>query len=290
MPEELLYGRVRWVRDGAVARIELASPDTRNALDGDMTLGLREASARLAAGADDGTLRVAVLTAQGPVFSVGGDLRWFAEAPDPSARIAETATLLHETLHTLAQLPLPVVSVVHGTVAGGGIGIALGADIVFAGTSAKLRVAYTAAGLSPDCGVSWLLARRIGQARALDLALTNRMVTAEELRQWGLVSRVVAQELLADKAEKAVQTLASGSAPALAVTKRLLREAGEPPTAFRSHLDAEAASIADLLRGPDGREGLSAFLGKRAPVFIPPRERISPTHATDLPDPASCLD
>ncbi|MFE5793953.1 enoyl-CoA hydratase/isomerase family protein [Streptomyces sp. NPDC056503] len=271
MPEELLYGRVRWVHDGAVARVELASPDTRNALDGDMTLGLREASARLAEGVDDGTLDVAVLTAQGPVFSVGGDLRWFAEAPDPSARIAETATLLHETLRTLAELPIPVVSVVHGTVAGGGIGIALGADIVLAGTAAELRVAYTAAGLSPGCGVSWLLARRIGQARAVDLAMTNRMVTAEELRQWGLVSRVVAQETLADEAEEVVQALASGSAPALAATKRLLREAGEAPTTFSAHLDAEAASIADLLGGPDGREGLSAFLGKRAPVFVSSR-------------------
>ena len=153
-----------------------------------------------------GGLRVAVLIAQGPVFSVGGDLRWFADTPEPSERIAETAALLHETLHTLARLPLPVVSVVHGPVAGGGIGIALGADIVLVGSAAKLRVAYTAAALSPDCGVSWLLARRIGLARALDLALTNRVVTAAELREWGLVSRVVEQEFLTDEAEEAVST------------------------------------------------------------------------------------
>ncbi|MCX5230933.1 enoyl-CoA hydratase/isomerase family protein [Streptomyces sp. NBC_00233] len=270
MDEELLHDRVRWVRDGTVARIELASPGTRNALDGAMALGLHEAAARLVEGAADGTLRVAVLTAQGPVFSVGGDLRWFAGAPDPSERIAETAALLHETLHTLARVSLPVVSVVHGTVAGGGIGIALGADIVLAGRAAKLRVAYTAAGLSPDCGVSWLLARRVGLARALDLALTNRVVTAAELREWGLVSRVVEQESLADEAEEAVRTLAGGSAPALAATKRLLREAGEPPRELEARLGAEAASIADLLRGPDGREGLSAFLDKRAPVFRSP--------------------
>ncbi|MFC8009014.1 enoyl-CoA hydratase/isomerase family protein [Streptomyces cinereoruber] len=220
MNEELLRDRVRWVRDGAVARIELASPGTRNALDGDMALALHEAASRLVAGAAEGSLRVAILTAQGPVFSVGGDLLWFAAAPDPSRRIAETATLLHETLHILAQVPLPVVSVLHGTVAGGGIGIALGADIVLAGDDAKLRVAYTAAGLSPDCGVSWFLARRIGQTQALDLALTNRMADAEE-----------------------------------------------PSLAFKAHLDAEAASITDLLKGPDGREDLSAFLEKRAPLF-----------------------
>ncbi|MFJ6423926.1 enoyl-CoA hydratase/isomerase family protein [Streptomyces hydrogenans] len=278
MDEELLHDRVRWVRDGTVARIELASPGTRNALDGAMALGLHEAAARLVEGAADGTLRVAVLTAQGPVFSVGGDLRWFADAPDPAERIAETAALLHETLHTLARVPLPVVSVVHGTVAGGGIGIALGADIVLAGSAAKLRVAYTAAGLSPDCGVSWLLARRVGLARALDLALTNRVVTAEELREWGLVSRVVEQESLADEAEEAVRILAGGSTPALAATKRLLREAGEPPRELAARLGAEAASIADLLRGPDGREGLSAFLDKRVPVFASPAPTEEASH------------
>ncbi|MFE5896942.1 enoyl-CoA hydratase/isomerase family protein [Streptomyces sp. NPDC056488] len=267
MNEELLRDRIRWVRDGAVARIELASPATRNALDGDMALALREVAARLAEGTAGENLRVALLTAQGPLFSVGGDLRWFAAAPDPSQRIAETATLLHETLHILAHIPLPVVSVLHGTVAGGGIGIALGADIVLAGSTAKLRVAYTAAGLSPDCGVSWFLARRIGQARALDLALTNRVVAAEELHQWGLVSRVVAQETLMNEAEEVVRTLVTGSAPALAATKQLLRDAGEPPPVFKARLDAEATSIANLLKGSDGREGLRAFLEKRAPLF-----------------------
>jgi 2-(1,2-epoxy-1,2-dihydrophenyl)acetyl-CoA isomerase len=141
---------------------------------------------------------------------------------------------------------------------------------VLADSAVKLRVAYTAAGLSPDCGVSWLLARRIGLARALDLALTNRVGTAAELREWGLVSRVVEQEFLTDEAEEAVQVLASSSVPALAATKRLLREAGEPSTAFAVRLSAEAASIAHLLRGPDGREGLSAFLDKRGPVVTSP--------------------
>ncbi|MGW8360904.1 enoyl-CoA hydratase/isomerase family protein [Streptomyces wedmorensis] len=147
---------------------------------------------------------------QAPTHVVGGDLRWFADAPRPWERVAETADLLHETLYTFAQVPLPVVSVVHGTVAGGGMGIALSGDIILVGSDAKLRVAYTAAGLSPDCGVSWLLARRMGLPQALDLALTNRLVTAEELRQWGLVSRVVAQESLAAEAEETVQALASG--------------------------------------------------------------------------------
>ncbi|MFG3055469.1 enoyl-CoA hydratase/isomerase family protein [Kitasatospora sp. NPDC048239] len=270
MSEELLHHRVRWVRDGAIARIELASPDTRNALDGNMALGLREATARLLAGAADGTLRATLLTAQGPVFSVGGDLRWFADTPDPSGRIGETAAILHEALNTLAHIPLPVVSAVHGTVAGGGIGIALSADIVLVGSAARLRVAYTAAGLSPDCGVSWFLARRIGLARALDLALTNRIVTADELHRWGLVSRVVAQEALAREAEEVVRLLAKGSAPAIAATKRVLRAASEPPSGLKTQLEAEAISIAELLGGPDGREGLSAFLSKRTPVFTTP--------------------
>lgn len=267
--EELLHDRVRWVRDGTVARIELASPGTRNALDGAMALGIHEAAAWLVEGTADDTLHVAVLTAQGPVFSVGGDVRWFADASGPSERIAETVTLLHETLHTLARVPARRERV-HGTVAGGGIGIGLGADIVLAGSAAKLRVAYTAAGLSSEYGVSGLLTRRIGLARVLDLALTNRVVTAAERREGGLVNRVVEQEFLADEAAEAVQVLASGSAPALAATKRLLRRAGEPSTAFATRLSAETALIARLVRGPDGREGLSAFPDQRAPVFTSP--------------------
>lgn len=264
---ELLYDRVRWIQDGAIARIELAHPAAGNALDGAMARGLLEAATRVSAGAADGSLRVAVLSAEGPVFSVGGNLRWFAEAEDRGEKIAETARLLHDALRSLAGAPLPVVSVVHGTVAGGGIGIALAGDIVLFGSGAKLRVAYTAAGLSPDCGTSWALTRRLGLARALDLALTNRVVTAAELEQWGLVSRVVAQEALVEEADRVVQLLAAGSAPALAATKQLLREADEQAATFDAQLDAEADFISALMAGPDGHEGVDAFIAKRTPVF-----------------------
>jgi 2-(1,2-epoxy-1,2-dihydrophenyl)acetyl-CoA isomerase len=161
------------------------------------------------------------------------------------------------------------VSVVQGVVAGGGIGVALAADVVLMARRARLRVAYTAAGLSPDCGVPAALARALGPARAMDLALTNRTLTAEEAAQWGLVSRAVDDDELEQVADGVVQQLADGPHEALVATRRLVRDAArlDGDAAWRAHLDAEAVSIAHLAGTADGREGVAAFLAKRPPRF-----------------------
>lgn len=262
---EVLQERIEWELDkDGLARIALAR-DPGNALDMAMARGLREAAGRVAGGAQDGSVRAVLLTARGSTFCVGGDLREFATATDRGEQVQAVADELHQAILALTQAPVPVVSVIHGTVAGGGIGLALAADIVLMAAEAKLRLAYTAAGLSPDCGSTWVLTHRLGTARAMDLALTNRAVTGEEAATWGLVSRTVPAADLRDTAEGIVTGLLSGPTGAYGQTKRLVATARA--RTLGEQLDEEAATIGKLIVGADGVEGVDAFLAKRTPVF-----------------------
>ncbi|MCU1691130.1 MAG: echA14 [Frankiales bacterium] len=262
---DLLHDRVRLVLDGPLARVTLARPGAGNGLDLAMAHGVREAVTRACAAVDAGTARVVVLAAEGPMFCVGGDLVEIDGVPDRSSHLAEIAAGLHDGIRMLAACPAPVVSVIGGTAAGGGLGLALSGDVVLAAETAVLTMAYTAAGLSPDCGTSWYLARRLGSARALDMALTNRRVTGAEAAEWGLVSRAVPREELDEAATTLALSLARGPRASLAETKRVVRAA--ELAALEAHLDDEAAGISRLVGEPDGIEGVTAFLAKRKPVF-----------------------
>jgi 2-(1,2-epoxy-1,2-dihydrophenyl)acetyl-CoA isomerase len=256
---------VQWSCVDGVAEILLNRPRQGNAISMDLARATRQAADEIAALADAGEARVVLLRGAGPAFCVGGDLTEFAAAGDPSAHIAQLAQLMHDAIIALVESPAPVISVVHGVAAGAGVGIALTADLVIATTEARFRAAYTGVGLSPDCGVSWLLGTKLGHAVGLDLALTNRAVAADEARQYGLVSRVVAAAELERTVAAVVEALKSGPPLAMAATKRLVREASE--SSLRAHLAEEAASIAALAGEPDGREGVAAFLAKRPPVY-----------------------
>lgn len=263
--DELLHGRVRLRTDAGTAVLTLARPDAGNGFDLDMAHGIRDAARAVADGGRDGSVRAAVLAAEGKVFSVGGDLAHFAAAPDRGERMREVAGALHEALRLLATAPVPVVTALHGVAAGGGIGLALVGDVVLAGPRAKFRLAYTAGGLSPDCGTSWILPRRIGHARAMDLALTNRVLGAEEAERWGLVSRLTGSDEVLDEALALARELADGAHEALAMTKHLIWTGQE--STFEAHLDREAETIARLVDTADAREGIDAFLTKRTPTF-----------------------
>lgn len=259
---ELLHERVRVDDAGPVGVLTLARPGAGNALDLAMGEALREAADRLARAE---AVRVVLLAAEGPVFCVGGDLRELGAADDPSELLARTADSVHAALTTLRELGRPTVTAVQGVAAGGGVGVALAGDLVLVGEGTRFLTAYTAAGLSPDCGVSWRLGRALGPALAADLMLTRRPFGARDAERWGLVSRVVPDAELLGRAAEVAGQLAAGSAPAQAEALRLLRAA--PATDWRPHLADEAATISRLAGEDDGREGVAAFLGKRSPAF-----------------------
>ncbi|MEU0070095.1 enoyl-CoA hydratase-related protein [Streptomyces sp. NPDC006332] len=251
---------VRVVRhvDGVVELL-LDDPARGNALDLPTAEALRDAAAQVTADPGGAVL----LRAAGGNFCVGGDLRAFAgRGADTATYVQAVAGAAHEAVRALHDLPVPVVSAVRGAAAGGGVGLALAGDIVVAARSARFRLAYTAIGLTPDCGASWILQRLLGPGRAADLILTNRVLTGEDAERWGLVSRVVEDDELDDTAHRTAAGLAAGSNTALRAAKALLRAGAEAP--LGEHLAAEAHSIATLAGGAEAQDAMAAFLAARS--------------------------
>lgn len=245
---------------GGIARITLDDADRGNPIHPGSVAALHDAVRR--AGAD--AARVIVLASTGRFFSVGGDIAGFGGAEDVGTFVDDLAEALHRVISELLRSPAVVVSVVHGVAAGAGFPLAAAADVVLAGTSAKFTLGYTKIGFSVDGGTS-LLVHTLGLHRALRMALLNDVITAEEAYAAGLVARVVEDDELAAAADAIAAQLAAGSAGAQGATKRLLRAVAEESP--ESVMRAESLSIRERATEPDGREGVRAFLEKRAPEF-----------------------
>jgi 2-(1,2-epoxy-1,2-dihydrophenyl)acetyl-CoA isomerase len=251
---------VRYSYDAGVARITLADGDRGNPIHPESVAALHDA---VRSAHRDGA-RVIVLAAEGRFFSVGGDLGAFSTADDVPAFIDDLAEALHRVVSELVRSDAIVVSAVQGTAAGAGFPLAAAADVVVAAESAKFSLAYTKVGLSPDGGSS-LLVHTLGLHRALRLALLGDLLTAQQAYDAGLVARVVPADELGAAVDAVVDTLAAGSGSAQAAAKRLLREVAVP--APESALRKETLSIRSLAGSSDGREGVAAFVEKRAPKF-----------------------
>lgn len=251
---------VRVAEDGAVVRITLARPERANALGLDTCDGLGEALKRIGEGTG-----CVLLLADGPNFCVGGDVRGFAAAEDVPAHIRLLADTVHAHLVALRESGVPLVAGVRGWAAGAGMSLALAADVLVLGETAKLRPGYAGIGVTPDCGMTWTLPRAVGAARAREILLTNRAVDAAEALAIGIASRVVPDEEVDAAAAAVAAQLAAGPTPALGATRRLVDAAAA--RTFAEHLDFEAASISEHAGLPHGREGITAFVEKRAPRF-----------------------
>ncbi|HEX9681652.1 MAG TPA: enoyl-CoA hydratase-related protein [Acidimicrobiales bacterium] len=252
---------VRCERHGGVAHLVLARPDAGNAIDLDVARALADAATALS---DDRGVRVVLLRSEGKDFCVGGDLRSFAQVRDLDRHLTEVTTHLHAAIARLARLDAPVIAAVQGSAAGAGMSLALGADLVVAAASARFVLAYTRVALSPDGGGSWYLPRLVGTRRALELALTNRALSAGDALEWGLVTRVVPDDALRSEAEALAGELAAMAPGSLAATKRLMRASlGNP---LETQLELESLALAENARR-DGPEGIAAFIEKRPPAY-----------------------
>ena len=148
---------------------------------------------RCAARPDD--VRAVVLTANGDMFCAGGDLKLFNQQDDGlPAFLTHTATMMHNGIIRFQYMDAPVVIAVNGTAAGAGFSMALSGDYVIAAEEAKFVSAYTASGLTPDGSSTYFIAKHVGLMRAKELALTNRVLSAQEAVDWGIASKVVARE------------------------------------------------------------------------------------------------
>lgn len=238
-----------------VAHIELNRPDAFNALDIPLALALRDAVAEAAA---DDDVKVVLLSGRGRAFCAGGDVKMMANAQSVAETVHELATAAHQGILALRQLPKPVVAVVHGSVAGGGVGLTCAADLLLAGQSTKFVAAYPGIAVTPDCSLSWALPRIIGERRALEFMLLNRPISAAQALDWGLVTEVHADETVHAAGLVLAQTLASGpAAAALGRTRLLVRNSAN--RALASHLDVEAESISDFAATSESQELVRAF-------------------------------
>ena len=249
--------------DNGVATLVLNRPDAANSLNMTMAQELMHAAIRCD---EDTSIRAVLLTGSGKMFCAGGDLKSFAEYGEalPSA-IKELTVYLHAAVSRLLRMQKPLIVAVNGTAAGAGFSLAMTGDLVLTARSAKFTMAYTAAGLTPDGGASYILPRLAGVRRAQQLILTNRRLSAEEALDWGLVTEVVDDDALATQAQALATQLASGPTRALAKTRELLL--GNWDNSLEAQLEQEARGIAAMTTTADGREGIDAFLNKRAPVY-----------------------
>ena len=250
------------VRDG-VAHITLNRPDAANSVNLQMARDLVDAAVRCG---QDTSVRAVLLHGNGRMFCSGGDLKAFAAAGDGlPAHLKDLTIHLHAAVSMLARMKAPVIAAVHGSAAGAGLPLACAADIVLAAESTRFTMAYTRAGLTPDGGSTFFLPRLVGQRRALELALMNRVLSAREALDWGIVTMVVPDEELLDQARSLAAQLAAGPTKAFAAAKRLLLS-GWTET-LESQLEQESRAITAMAATADASEGIAAFLEKRRPGF-----------------------
>ena len=159
----------------------------------------------------------------------------------------------------------PTIAAINGTAAGAGFSIAISADVVISTKSAKFVMAYTNAGLSPDGSSTYFLPRRIGDRRARELMLTNRVLSAEEALDWGLINKIVDQKNLSTTTRELAEEFASGPTLAYGKVKNLLNASFD--NGLETQMELETRGISDMARSSDGREGIQAFLNKRKPNF-----------------------
>lgn len=246
-----------------VATITLNRPDNANGINPQMGKDL----AAVAAYCDDQKeLKVALLCAKGKMFCAGGDLKTFAEFGDEAAlRIKTLADDLHRAVSIFSRMSPVFIVAVNGVAAGAGFSLAMAGDLVIACESAKFTMAYTAAGLSPDGGASYLLPRLIGLRATQELMLTNRRLSAVEAKELGLVTRVVSDDALPEEVDGLVKHMANTSATANGTVKQLLLSSFD--NSLETQMELEARSIANSVRSQDGQEGIRAFIEKRKPNF-----------------------
>ncbi len=257
------YSSLIFEVENGVGLIRLNRPDDGNTLSMEMVRELLDVASCCD---EDPGIRSVVLTGNGKMFCVGGDMKAFAAQGDKvSNYIKELTQILHSAISRLNWMDAPVVGAINGTAAGGGFSLALTADIAIAAESAKFTMAYTKAGLTPDASSSYFLARMVGLRRAKEMALLNPVLSARQALEWGLINSVVPDDHVLPTALEIARQWAKGPTRSYGETKRLILSGATE--SLESQMERESRTIAAMSGSADGREGIAAFVAKRPPQF-----------------------
>ena len=257
------YNSVIFEIENGVGLLRLNRPEEGNAITMEMAREILDVCARCD---EDPEVRSLVLTGNGKMFCVGGDMRAFAAQGETVSRyMKEITQTLHAAISRLNWMDAPVVGAINGTAAGGGFSLALTTDIAIAAESAKFTMAYTKVGLVPDASSSYFLTRMVGLRRAKEMALLNPVLSARQALEWGLINSVVPDDHVLPTALEIAHRWAKGPTRSLAETKRLILSGATE--SLESQMERESRTIAAMSGSADGREGIAAFVAKRPPTF-----------------------
>ena len=247
-----------------VAWITFSHPSQYNTIDRATADALLNAASQCCT---DPSIRAIVITGAGnKAFCAGADVAAFkSRSHDIESLLLEMTAPLHLAISRLSWGSAPVIAAVNGVAAGGGLGIVAAADLVIAAEGARFTSAYSQIGLTPDSSTSYFLPRLIGLRRATELYLTNRVLSAQEALEWGLVNKVVAAKSLHAIAAEMASTLAKGPARAHIAAKQLFHLGMND--SLETQMEREVRSIIEMSRTADGQEGIAAFSEKRKPSF-----------------------
>jgi 2-(1,2-epoxy-1,2-dihydrophenyl)acetyl-CoA isomerase len=258
------FETVRLATADGVATLTLNRPERLNSFTAAMHGEVRAALERLRA---DRSVRCLVLTGAGRGFCAGQDLN--DRAVDPGGAPVDLGASIENhykpLVLALRGLEMPTIAAVNGVAAGAGANLALACDLVFAARSASFIQSFSNIGLVPDSGGTWWLPRLVGPARAMGLALTADKLGAEDAAAWGLIWKCVDDDQLMPVVSALARRLAAGPTRGYVRTRQAIEAAALLPLA--ASLDLERDTQRELGYSDDYREGVAAFMAKRAPVF-----------------------
>lgn len=254
-------------RDGPVVTLTMDQPEQRNPLTGNSAVA--EFLAAIDRIDGDRDIRCVILTANGPSFSAGGDIREMKRQAEPAVSEMQIRADYRRGIQRLPlalfNLEVPVIAAVNGHAIGAGLDLACLCDIRIASERARFAESFVKLGIIPGDGGAWLLPRIIGLSRASELAFTGDVIDARQALEWNLVSRVVPHDALQDEARRLAARIAANASHGLRLTKRLIRESMH--ARLDTVLELSAAYQAIAHKTDDHREAVDAFLEKRVPRF-----------------------
>lgn len=245
-------------KEGQIAILSVDRPEALNALSREL---IDEMDVLVEEIRSDRELRCLILHSE-KNFAAGADIKKMVECDEEEAK----AFIFSPTYNKIADLSIPVIAAVEGYALGGGMELAMTADIRIAGEGAKMGFPEITLGIIPGAGGTIRVPRIIGEAKAKELIFTGDVITAQKAEAMGLVNRVVPDDQVFAEAKKLAEKLCRRAPVAMAMAKATIKAGQEEPD-HNKGVDIEAANWAKLFTTQDQKEGMRAFLEKRKPVF-----------------------